>query len=301
MSPAVGLPLRPRVFGPFVSILTVATSFIIGLKVADIPAGPPSAHNSQVVHFPQQRPSRVRYHRTFSRALWFRYQPPQGRAPSGTDQSFSQRKPVRFYVFAVEDGSDLRSLDALSATHVGGLGGIGPFNARDLEGRGSWSVTARRVALQLDPSQVRSLRARTLRLCYVKSSDGAIRLDTPFSRLLGKAGTTPLLCSSSQSRRDPVQDSCWCRSHTQRAVHPRQFSFQLPLWQGIRREGLPIEGFCVAAGIPSTEKAVEIRNLTGDWLSRVVERFSVNGIIRHSRRAGHFREGIPAAGVSTRR
>ncbi|KAF9005262.1 hypothetical protein BDZ89DRAFT_1137710 [Hymenopellis radicata] len=113
MSPAVGLPLRPRVFGPFVSILTVATSFIIGLKVADIPAGPPSAHNSQVVHFPQQRPSRVRYHRTFSRALWFRYQPPQGRAPSGTDQSFSQRKPVRFYVFAVEDGSDLRSLDAL--------------------------------------------------------------------------------------------------------------------------------------------------------------------------------------------
>jgi enoyl reductase-like protein len=26
----------------------------------------------------------------------------------------------------------------------------------------------------------------------------------------------------------------------------------------MRKEGLPIEGFCVAAGIPSTEKAVEI-------------------------------------------
>ncbi len=41
-------------------------------------------------------------------------------------------------------------------------------------------------------------------------------------------------------------------------INPRQFSFQLPLWQEMRREGLPIEGFCVAAGIPSTEKAVEI-------------------------------------------
>jgi len=26
----------------------------------------------------------------------------------------------------------------------------------------------------------------------------------------------------------------------------------------MRREGLPIEGFCVAAGIPTTEKAAEI-------------------------------------------
>jgi hypothetical protein len=34
--------------------------------------------------------------------------------------------------------------------------------------------------------------------------------------------------------------------------------FQLSLWQEMRKEGLPIEGFCVAAGIPSTEKAVEI-------------------------------------------
>jgi fatty acid synthase subunit alpha len=37
----------------------------------------------------------------------------------------------------------------------------------------------------------------------------------------------------------------------------RQFSFQLPLWQDMRREGLPIEGFCVATGIPITEKAAE--------------------------------------------
>ena len=41
-------------------------------------------------------------------------------------------------------------------------------------------------------------------------------------------------------------------------INQRQFGFQFPLWQEMRREGLPIEGFCVAAGIPSTEKANEI-------------------------------------------
>lgn len=41
-------------------------------------------------------------------------------------------------------------------------------------------------------------------------------------------------------------------------INPRQFGFQLPLWQELRREGVPVEGFCVAAGIPSPEKAAEI-------------------------------------------
>lgn len=41
-------------------------------------------------------------------------------------------------------------------------------------------------------------------------------------------------------------------------INPRQFTFQFPLWQELRKEGLPIEGFCVAAGIPTTEKAAEI-------------------------------------------
>jgi fatty acid synthase subunit beta len=41
-------------------------------------------------------------------------------------------------------------------------------------------------------------------------------------------------------------------------INPRQFTFQLPLWQEMRKERLPIEGFCVATGIPSTEKTVEI-------------------------------------------
>ncbi|KAG2057424.1 hypothetical protein BDR06DRAFT_1005063 [Suillus hirtellus] len=41
-------------------------------------------------------------------------------------------------------------------------------------------------------------------------------------------------------------------------INPRQFGFQFPLWQEMRHKGLPIEGFCVAAGVPSTEKAAEI-------------------------------------------
>ena len=41
-------------------------------------------------------------------------------------------------------------------------------------------------------------------------------------------------------------------------INQRQFGFQFPLWQEMRREGLPIEGFCVAAGIPSSEKGNEI-------------------------------------------
>lgn len=41
-------------------------------------------------------------------------------------------------------------------------------------------------------------------------------------------------------------------------INPKQFGFQFPLWLEMRREGLPVEGFCVAAGIPSSEKAAEI-------------------------------------------
>jgi len=46
-------------------------------------------------------------------------------------------------------------------------------------------------------------------------------------------------------------------------INPRQFSFQFPLWQEMRKEGILIEGFCVAAGIPTMEKAVEIIDVDG--------------------------------------
>lgn len=41
-------------------------------------------------------------------------------------------------------------------------------------------------------------------------------------------------------------------------INQRQWGFQFPLWLEMRKEGLPIEGFCVAAGIPSVEKAKEV-------------------------------------------
>lgn len=41
-------------------------------------------------------------------------------------------------------------------------------------------------------------------------------------------------------------------------INQRQWGFQFPQWQEMRKEGLPLQGFCVAAGIPSAEKATEI-------------------------------------------
>ena len=122
-------------------------------------------------------------------------------------------------------------------------------------------------------------------------SDGEIHLDTPFSRLLGKppimvAGMTPSTVKAGfvsavldagfhielaggghynaaalRSKVAEIQKQIPAGvGITLNAlyINPRQFTFQLPLWQEMRREGLPIEGFCVAAGIPTTEKAVEI-------------------------------------------
>lgn len=43
-------------------------------------------------------------------------------------------------------------------------------------------------------------------------------------------------------------------------INQKQFTFQLPLWLQMKAEGYPIEGLCVAAGIPSTENATNILN-----------------------------------------
>ena len=122
-------------------------------------------------------------------------------------------------------------------------------------------------------------------------SDGTIHIDTPFSRLLGKppimvAGMTPTTVKAGfvsavldagyhielaggghysaaalRSKVAEIQAKIPAGvGITLNAlyINPRQFGFQFPLWQEMRREGLPVEGFCVAAGIPSTEKAAEI-------------------------------------------
>ena len=142
-------------------------------------------------------------------------------------------------------------------------------------------------------------------------SDGAVHLDTPFFRLLGKppivvAGMTPStvkagFVSAVLSAGYHIElagghyDPAALRSKVaeiQANIHagvgialnalyinPRQFNFQLPLWQEMRREGLPIEGFCVAAGIPTTEKAAEIEGLTEAGIRHVsFKPCSVDGI-----------------------
>jgi len=123
------------------------------------------------------------------------------------------------------------------------------------------------------------------------NSDGTVHLDTPFSRLLGKppimvAGMTPTTVKAgfvsavlSAGYHIELAGGGHYNPAALRAkvaeiqaqipagvgitlnalyINPRQFNFQFPLWQEMRREGLPVEGFCVAAGIPSTEKAAEI-------------------------------------------
>jgi fatty acid synthase subunit alpha, fungi type len=126
---------------------------------------------------------------------------------------------------------------------------------------------------------------------YTICSDGKMHIDTPFSRLLGKppimvAGMTPTTVKAGfvsavlssgfhielaggghynanalrkkvaeiQSKIPPGVGLTLNSLY----INPRQFGFQLPLWQELRREGVPVEGFCVAAGIPSAEKAADI-------------------------------------------
>jgi len=122
--------------------------------------------------------------------------------------------------------------------------------------------------------------------------DGQIHLDTPMSRLLSKpplmvAGMTP--CTVQAGFNAAVANAGYhielaggghynekalrgkvdtIISQFQQAgtaltlnalyINQRQFTFQLPLWLRMKAEGYPIEGLCVAAGIPSTENASSI-------------------------------------------
>lgn len=128
-------------------------------------------------------------------------------------------------------------------------------------------------------------------MLIVPVSDGTIHLDTPFSRLLGKppimvAGMTPSTVKSGfvsavldagfhielaggghynaaalRAKVSEIQKKIPAGvgiTLNSLYINPRQFNFQLPLWQVMRQEGIPIEGFCVAAGVPTTEKAIEI-------------------------------------------
>ncbi|KAG6813968.1 hypothetical protein H0H92_005223, partial [Tricholoma furcatifolium] len=237
-----------------------------------------------------------------------------------------QPQDLKIPVFHTEDGSDLRKSSTSitrslcdqiftlpihwskatdfpeTATHAidfgpGGLSGIGPLTARNLEGRGVRVIVAGdRGKGDAELYNVRGAKyedwwSKKWSPSLVRTSDGTVHLDTPFSRLLGKppimvAGMTPSTVKAGFV--SAVLDAGY---HVELAggghynaaalrakvaeiqknipagvgitlnalyINPRQFSFQFPLWQEMRKEGLPIEGFCVAAGIPTTEKAAEI-------------------------------------------
>ncbi|SGZ13219.1 BQ5605_C028g10556 [Microbotryum silenes-dioicae] len=234
-------------------------------------------------------------------------------------------------VFNTEDGSDLRSssgsfLESLftqiftspiywgtkainfpsSATHAidfgtGGASGVGYLCVRCWEGRGirtimlgnrgSGNSSGQEAWTQSSIKRdTRWTEAHSPRL--VKTADGKLNIDTPFSRLLSKpplmiGGMTP--CTVRAGFVSAVMKAGY---HIELAggghynekalrgkiaeiqklvnrpgmgitlnslyINQRQWTFQLPLWQTMRQEGLPVEGLCVAAGIPSTEKAKEI-------------------------------------------
>ncbi|KAF7965824.1 hypothetical protein HWV62_41719, partial [Athelia sp. TMB] len=229
-------------------------------------------------------------------------------------------------VFNTEDGSDMRKLTTSvtrslcdqiftspiqwvaatnfpeTATHAidfgpGGLSGIGPLTARNLDGRGVRIVVVGDKGkgdaelYSSEKVQYEDWWAKKWGPKLVRTSDGTVHIDTPFSRLLGKppimvAGMTP-----STVKAGFVSAVLAAGYHVELAggghynaaalrakiaeiqslvpagvgitlnslyINPRQFGFQFPLWQEMRKEGLPVEGFCVAAGIPSTEKAAEI-------------------------------------------
>ncbi|TIC66451.1 hypothetical protein E3Q02_01872 [Wallemia mellicola] len=232
---------------------------------------------------------------------------------------------LKLAVYHTETGQDLRELSSgltkslvsqiftqpihwtkatdfpTSATHAidfgpGGMSGIGPLTQRNWEGRGIRvlipGANGKTGSEIYDSSLIKEEKwNEKFQPALVKTKDGKIHLDTPFSRLLGKpplmvAGMTPstvkggfvsavlnagyhielaggghynakMLRAKVAEIQDNVQPG---NGLTLNAlyINQRQFTFQFPLWQQMRQEGLPIEGFCVAAGIPSSEKATEM-------------------------------------------
>ncbi|KZW02887.1 fatty acid synthase [Exidia glandulosa HHB12029] len=189
-----------------------------------------------------------------------------------------------------------------NATHAvdfgpGALSGIGSLTARNWEGRGIRTLVIGdkgKGDLELyraDKVKYDEWWSKKFAPALVRTLDGKIQLDTPFSRLLGKpplmvAGMTPStvkggFVSAVLSAGYHVElaggghyNAAAVRTKVAEIqskippgvgitlnalyINPRQFNFQFPLWLEMKREGLPIEGFCVAAGIPSVEKAAEI-------------------------------------------
>ncbi|KAE8228240.1 hypothetical protein CF326_g6836 [Tilletia indica] len=175
-----------------------------------------------------------------------------------------------------------------------GLSGIGGLTAYNLQGRRVRVFIAsgmhRETAELHDLHQVQSEErwSDAFRPRLVKTEEGKLQLDTAFSRLLGRPpimvpGMTPSTMGAgfnvavlnagyhielaggshynAKALRSKVAKIQTATEPEQGLrlnalfINPRQRAFQLPLWQEMRREGVPLQGFCVAAGIPLTENA----------------------------------------------
>ncbi|CAH7674047.1 hypothetical protein BY996DRAFT_7786525 [Phakopsora pachyrhizi] len=186
---------------------------------------------------------------------------------------------------------------------LGNLSGIGSLVARNIEGRGIRVVYAglpvsgqgNKIMNEVYNSMKVIKEEKwdeKYKITLVKTRDGRLHINTPFSRLLSKpplmvAGMTP--CTVPADFNAAVMNAGYhielaggghynekalrgkvnaIRSQLQKPglgftlnalyINQKQWAFQFPLWMRMRQEGLPIEGFVVAAGIPSPEKAKEI-------------------------------------------
>ncbi|KAI8919392.1 fatty acid synthase [Powellomyces hirtus] len=208
-------------------------------------------------------------------------------------------------------------------THVldfgpGGASGIGFLTHRNKEGTGVQVILAGSLdnvptdmlnrtylfdrdvhSVQFAPNWAEKYRPKLIRI----ASTNEVHIDTPFSRLLGKAplmvaGMTP--CTVSEEFVSAIINAGFhvelagggqhteahLRERVQKIIdriapgegitlnilflNPRLWGFQYPAVQSMRREGIPMEGVCVAAGVPSLDVADDvIKNLKAAGLKHV--------------------------------
>ncbi|KAJ3148374.1 3-oxoacyl-[acyl-carrier-protein] synthase [Geranomyces michiganensis] len=208
-------------------------------------------------------------------------------------------------------------------THVldfgpGGASGIGFLTHRNKEGTGVQVILAGTLdnvptdmlnrtylfdrdvhSVQFAPNWAEKYRPKLIRI----ASTNEIHIDTPFSRLLGKApmmvaGMTP--CTVSEEFVSAIINAGFhvelagggqhteahLRDRVQKIIdriapgegitlnilflNPRLWGFQYPAVGSMRREGIPMEGVCVAAGVPSLDVADDvIKNLKAAGLKHV--------------------------------
>jgi enoyl reductase-like protein len=142
-------------------------------------------------------------------------------------------------------------------------------------------------SVRFAPNWAEKYRPKLIRI----ASTNEIHVDTSFSRLLGKAplmvaGMTP--CTASEQFVSAVINAgfhvelagggqhteLYLRQRVEKIVsmvgpgegvtlnilflNPRLWGFQYPQTIAMRKEGLPMEGICVAAGVPSLDVANEV-------------------------------------------